>query len=314
MARQNSHADVFVLGSFVAACSAKVARLPLAGESLRADAFTLEAGGKGFNLMIGARRLGASIDGLLAVGADLFAEMAKPALVRADLPVCMLRRCDGTTGSGIGFVDQTGENCLAVHPGANLRLSAAHVRDASDAIRGAKLVLAQFEIGDEPIAEAFVLARSTGVPTLLNPSPYRAIDPHILAHTSILVLNRIEAAQLANAFGIEDAVADDRWTKVAAALLRRGPENVVITLGAEGAFACRANGRPEFQPSFAVEVVDTMGAGDAFTAGLAVGLCEGRPFADCLRRAAACGALAARRLGVFEALPTREELDRFLGI
>lgn len=314
MARHDSAASIFVLGSFVAACSAKVVRLPVAGESLRADAFTLEAGGKGFNLMVGARRLGASVDGLLAVGADLFAELAKPALMQADLPAEMLRRCDGATGSGIGFVDRSGENCLAVHPGANLRLSAAHVRDACEAIRDAKLVLAQFEIGDEPIAEAFALARSAGVPTLLNPSPYRAIDRHVLAHTSILVLNRVEAAQVARAFGVESAAADGQWTKLAAALLGRGPESVVITLGAEGASAWHANGRSEFQPAFAVEVVDTMGAGDAFTAGLAVGLCEGRPFEDCLRLAAACGAFATRRLGVFEALATYQEVQQFLRI
>lgn len=314
MASHNSEASVFVLGSFVAACSAKVARLPLAGESLRAEAFTLEAGGKGFNLMVGARRLGASVDGLLAVGTDLLGTLAKPALSRADLPVGMLRGCDATTGSGIGFIDQNGENCLAVHPGANLLLSATHVREASGAIRGAQLVLAQFEINDEPIAEAFLVARSAGVPTLLNPSPYRAIDTRILAHTSILVLNRVEAAQLAHAFGVDSTAADDRWMKLAAALFDRGLQSVVVTLGPEGAFACSANGRAEFQPSFAVDVVDTMGAGDAFTAGLAVGLCEDRPFSDCLRRAAACGALATRRLGVFEALPTRKQLEQFLKV
>src|SRR5579883_1227553 len=132
---------IFVLGSFVAACSAKVKHLPKPGESLRAEAFTLEAGGKGLNLAVGARRLGVAVDGLLAVGSDLFAQLAEPALLRADLPVRMLRRYPGPTGSGIGFTDAAGENCLAVYPGANFALSAADVRAAADAISRATLVL-----------------------------------------------------------------------------------------------------------------------------------------------------------------------------
>jgi ribokinase len=88
---------------------------------------------------------------------------------------------------------------------------------------------------------------------------------------------------------------------------------VVITLGPEGALLCRRDGPPLHQPAFRVDVVDTLGAGDAFAAGLAVSLVEGRTWEEALRRAAACGALATRRLGVFDALPSRAELDAFLG-
>src|SRR5579859_1532447 len=96
---------IFVLGSFVAACSAKVEHLPRPGESLRAQAFTLEPGGKGFNLAVGARRLGAAVDGVLAVGDDFFSQLARPALVNAGLSTDMLRTHKGATGSGIGFTD-----------------------------------------------------------------------------------------------------------------------------------------------------------------------------------------------------------------
>jgi ribokinase len=303
-------APIFVLGSFVAACSAKVARLPSPGESQAAEAFTLEAGGKGFNLAVGARRLGADVDGLLAIGDDLFAQIAAPALARAGLPESMLRRFDGPTGSGVGFTDARGENCLAVFPGANLRLSAAEVRDVADAVRQAELVLAQFEIGDAPIVEAFELAHMIGVKTLLNPSPFRAIDPKILTHCTILVLNRVEALA---ALGLkEERVGPEAMRDHAAQLMALGPEVVVVTLGADGALLCRRDAAPLYQPAFRVETVDTLGAGDAFAAGLAVSLVDGHGWALALRRAAACGALATRRLGVFDALPTREELENFL--
>jgi ribokinase len=307
---------IFVLGSFVAACSAKVERLPRPGESLRAQAFTLEAGGKGFNLAVGARRLGASVDGVLAVGDDFFSQLAGPALVSAGLSTDMLRMHQGATGSGIGFTDATGENCLAVYPGANLKLSAEDIRAAGDSVARARLVLAQFEIGDEPIMEAFRLARGAGALTLLNPSPYRDVSAQILAHTSILVLNRVEAVHMGSASGMvtaQDAVSVNSLQSLAKQLLELGPETVIITLGGEGALACRREGTALHQPAFAVEVVDTLGAGDAFSAGLAVSLAEGRPFEQCLRRGVACGALATRRLGVLQALPDRAELEEFLG-
>ena len=314
----NDTMSVFVLGSFVVACSAKVSRFPRQGESLRAEALTVEAGGKGFNLMVGARRLGANVDGLLAIGNDVFGQFAAPALARADLPPHMLRSCRAQTGSGIGFIDPSGETCLAVHPGANLLLSAADVRVAADAIKRAKLVLAQFEIGDAPITEAFALARAAGVTTILNPSPFRMPSAEILSNTSIMVVNAVEAAALAEGLLAEGLDVDTRaagasaFDRVAAAVLGRGPHLFILTLGPEGALAFRPGQASLHQPAFAVDAIDTLGAGDAFTAGFAVSLLEARPLSECLRRAAASGALATRRLGVFDALPTRDEHDVFL--
>jgi len=294
---------VFVLGSFVAACSAKVERFPLPGESLAARTFTLEAGGKGFNLMVGARRLGVAVDGLLAVGDDFFSGLAIPALEREGLAASMLRRHAGQTGSGIGFAAPDGENCLAVYAGANLLLSADDARGCAASIRGAAMVLAQFEIADEPILEAFRIAREAGVPTLLNPSPFRAPSEELLSSATILVMNKVEAEAMAGVRGLSD-VAD--LASSARALLALGPELVVTTLGADGA-AAWSRGETLRQPAFPARSIDTLGAGDAFTAGLAVLLARGRPLAEALRFAAACGALATEKLGVLAALPTARE-------
>jgi ribokinase len=84
-----------------------------------------------------------------------------------------------------------------------------------------------------------------------------------------------------------------------------------VTDGARGVWFTQGDGLSHL-PAFPVRPVDTLGAGDAFSAGLAAALVEGRPFEECLRRAAACGALATRRIGVLAALPTRAELERFL--
>jgi ribokinase len=309
----NRSASLFVLGSFVVACSAKVSHLPQPGESLSAEAFTAEAGGKGFNLAVGAHRLGASVDGIFAIGTDLFSQLAEAAFSQAGLSPAMLRRVGPKTGSGIGFTDARGENCLAVYPGANALLTAQHIGSVRQALERAGLVLAQFETGDAPVLEAFVLARRAGVRTLLNPSPYRPIDPLILQHTTILVLNQVEAVRMAEALEVHGlTVSSPARDRLAAALMERGVETVVITLGADGAHAYRKDAAPVYQPSFPVEVVDTLGAGDAFTAGFASGLVGGCSVEQSLRAAAGCGAIVCMGLGVFDALPTRAELDAFL--
>ncbi|WP_210207461.1 ribokinase [Microvirga aerophila] len=307
-------ASLFVLGSLVVACSAKVSRLPQPGESLCADAFTIEIGGKGFNLALGAHRLGARTEGIFAIGNDHFSQLAHKVFSQTGLSPTMLHPVDGPTGSGIGFTGERGENCLAVYPGANRLLSAHHIRAVEQAVRGAGLVVAQFEIGDEPILEAFSLARAAGARTVLNPSPYRPVDPRILERTSILVLNRVEADCIADSLGLGDAEPglSRPFGRLADALLGRGLEMVVVTLGREGAVAYKQNAIPLRQPAFPVDAVDTLGAGDAFTAGLVTGLMEGLSLSDSLERAAACGAILCERIGVFDALPTVTELGLFI--
>ncbi len=308
-------ASMFVMGSFVAACTVKVPRFPEPGESLAAEAFTLEAGGKGLNLAVGSRRLGATVDGLIAVGSDPLAALAEAALAEAGLPLGMLRRFPGPSGAGTGFTDGNGENCLAVHAGANARLSPEDVQAVAPRLRRARLVLAQFEIGDPAIAAAFAAAREGGAVTILNPSPFRRLDEAILRNTRILVVNRVEAARLERDLGLARSPPGDAETlrPLAEAMAARGVETLVVTMGDSGAVAFHPPGRVTRQPAFPVAPVDTLGAGDAFTAAFAAAMLERLPFETCMRRGAAAGALATTRLGVLNALPTREALAAVLG-
>lgn len=307
---------VFVLGSFVVACSAKVLRFPRPGEALAAEIVTIEPGGKGFNLAIMARRLGANVDGVLAIGDDLAAAFAAPALARADLPADMLVTIPGPTGSGVGFTDAGGETSVAIASGVNLAVSRAHIRERRGAIARAALAMAQFETADDPIAETFDIARRAGVPTLLNPSPFRPISPEILQRTSILVVNETEAGDLASAIGHDPAVTADsgRFAAVLApAIMALGPDLVVMTRGAAGAVAVPRDGAALSQAGIAVATVDSLGAGDAFAATLGVGLARKHGLAEALRLAAAAGALTTTRHGVFDALPTDEAIRALLG-
>lgn len=299
---------VFVIGSLVVACCARVARCPEPGESLMATDFIMEAGGKGFNVAMAVHRLGVAVDGVFAVGDDapgLFMRKHFSEMGLAEDALCIL---ETATGAGIGLIQEDGENRIAVYPGANAHLSADHVAAKADRLRGASLVFAQFEAPDAPISSAFALARGAGVTTMLNPSPYRPISEAILTATDVLVVNEREAVALA---------VDRHWAGpyegLAASLAEAGVSGLIVTRGGRGALGWWRGERIE-QPAFAVEVVDSIGAGDAFTGGVIAALVNGESFADALRWGCAAGALATTRLGLLQALPDMVRLHRMLGV
>jgi ribokinase len=267
----NTVPHIFVVGSFVAASTACVQRLPKPGESLLARSIALEAGGKGFNLAVGARRLGATVDGIVPVGSDTLSNLAVSALEQAQLPLTMLQRYGGATGAGMGFIDEEGENCLAVYPGANAALSAADVRARQGEIAAAAITTAQFEVGDEPIEAAFDIARGAGRCTVLNPSPFRMPPPSLLSATSVLVLNAVEAGCFSDAgskpAGVSDATSSAQLEAFARSIQSFGTEVVVVTLGAQGAILFRRGHEGSRHPACPIRAVDTLGAGDAFACG-----------------------------------------------
>lgn len=288
---------VFIVGSFVAACTVMVDRLPDRGESLRASRFLLEPGGKGFNVAVGAARLGARVDGLFAVGADRLEGFARRAFAEQGLPGDLPLAIPGaTTGGGVGLIEPDGANRIAVCPAANDALDSGHADAAAARIAGAALVYAQFEAGDAVIARAFAHARAAGVSTVLNPWPFRPIVPAIAALTDVLLLNQTEAQALSDWVG-----AAGPWCQQA------GIGTLIVTQGAQGA-SLEAAGRVIEQPAFAIAAIDTTGAGDGFAAALIVALAQGRPLAEALREGCAAGALVATRHGVLDALPDRAML------
>lgn len=95
-------------------------------------------------------------------------------------------------------------------------------------------------------------------------------------------------------------------------VLARGPRHAGVTLGREGYQWRETGGGGGAVPGFAIDPVDTTGAGDAFHGAFTLMLAEGLPVAECARRAAAVGAMKCTRLGSRAGLPTPAELDRFL--
>jgi ribokinase len=305
---------ILVLGSYVQATCLCVAQLPRPGESLAASALEMEHGGKGFNLAIGIHRLGVPVAIALAVGTDAAGDELSRFLCEEGIDDRYVVRLGDHSGFGVGFIAPNGENFLAVYPGTNALLRAAHLSGALESLRREDWIYAQFEIDEEPILASFRYARDQGARTVLNPSPWHIPDPALLKVTDILVVNGSEAALL---LGLDSGAvrSPQLWLSLLSEWVARSGwqgELIVATLGAEGCVAVSRDNPPLYQPAYPITPVDATGAGDAFSAGLMAGLASGMPLTDALRWANACGAWVASRMGVLRALPRAMEVDDFI--
>jgi ribokinase len=292
---------IVVFGSINLDLVAHVARLPRAGETIAGRSFATHAGGKGANQALAARRAGAGVALFGAVGVDAFAEPAL-ALMRSDgVDIGGVAARDAPTGVALIHVDDAGENAITVVAGANALASSSQVPDAM--LGPATTLLLQLET---PAREGLALARraqAQGARVVLNPAPIQALDAAWLEVLDVLVANETESAMLASAFGLP---AQPR--AFVTALASRSSMAACVTLGAQGAVAaCRTE---VFDvPGLAVEVVDTVGAGDAFVGALAAALDRGFALRAALARAGVASALACTKHGAQDAMPRIDDIE-----
>jgi len=299
---------IVVVGSSNTDMIVKLPHLPKPGETVSGGAFSTAAGGKGANQAVAAARAGADVGLVARVGDDSFGEQATKGFVGDGIDVRHVTP-DPASPSGVAliFVDDGGENCIAVAPGANAVLTPEDVDAAEELITGAQVLVMQLETPIETVHRAAALAREHGVRVILNPAPARELSDEILGNVTILTPNESEAEMLT---GIQ--VSDDAGAEEAArALAARGVDTVILTLGSRGAFVFEKDSG-ELVPGFEVQAVDTTAAGDVFNGSLAVGLAEGMPLTGAVRFANAAAALSVTRLGAQPSAPTRSEIETFL--
>ena len=143
---------------------------------------------------------------------------------------------------------------------------------------------------------------------LLNLAPAKQMPASLLAQLDYLILNESEATLLT-----EIAVSDVSSARQAAQALRQmGCGTVIVTLGEKGALLSHADGEKHVS-GFAVDVVDTTAAGDAFVGAFAVAVTEGKSLAEAVRFANAVGALTVTKLGAQPSLPRLAEVERLVG-
>ena len=289
---------VTVLGSLNTDISLPVPRLPGPGETVLAAApASIGTGGKGANQAVAAARLGAAARMVGCCGADEFGRRLRAALAAEGIDVTGLRTVTGAaSGLALITVDPAGENVIAVAPGANGLAGEAEVAAAFDA--PCDVLVMSAEIPVAVLAAALRQAATHGIRTVLNLAPIPEGAQELLAdRPGWLVVNAHEAAAL-----LGQEAGDEAQARAMAVRLAGDGGHAVITLGAAGAVLA-GPGRTAAVPGFAVPVVDTVGAGDAFVGALAVALATGLEPAEAVRAACAAGAAATTRRGAQDGLP-----------
>lgn len=300
--------SVLVVGSSNTDMIIKVQRIPKPGETILGGEFATAAGGKGANQAVGAARAGGQVTLIACLGPDVFGDQALAGLVADGINVQhVVRHATSPSGVALIFVGQDGENSIAVASGANNLLSPADVRQAAAAFREASVVVLQLETPLETVMAAAELAVAAGARVILNPAPARALPDELLRQVYLLTPNESEA-QLLTGVAIDSEVAAARAAEL---LLARGVQNVVITMGAQGARLAGKEGRT-FVPAYEVKAVDSTGAGDIFNGTLAVALAEGKPLVEAVQFASAAAAISVTGLGAQSSAPTRKEIQQLL--
>lgn len=279
-----------VVGSVNLDLVASGAPLPQAGETVTGARFAQHPGGKGANQALAARRLGAEVHMIGCVGDDALAEAALTLLRRDGVDVSNVMSELGTaTGVALIAVSPEGENQITVASGANSRVGPSDVAG----LPKCNVILTQLEVPVTAVEAASRVAAETGALMAINLAPAMGVPPQLLKDADLLIVNEIEAEFYGDA------------------LHERGGL-VALTLGGDGAALFKMGKEIARVPAFAVDVVDTTGAGDTFCGALAVALAEGQAPQQALRFASAAAALAVTRAGAQPSLPKREQVEALL--
>ena len=280
----------------------EVPRLPLPGETVTGGRFSIHDGGKGANQAVAAARAGARVELIGAIGDDEHGRRAMAALQREGIGLGGLRvHPTEPTGVALIAVGPRGENQIAVALGANDTLEldeADHARIAS-----ADVVLTSHEVPAAVVLDTLAAVHAAGGRSILNPAPARALSADILHLGPILTPNEHELVV---------AIGNDVTETALDELVARHAGPVVVTQGAAGALLAQGSERERFPGFVAPAVVDTTGAGDAFSGAFAAEIARGADLFTAARSGVVAGSLATTIPGAYPSLPHREAMNAHL--
>ena len=295
---------VVVIGSCNTDMVVKANRLPVPGETVLGGTFYMNPGGKGANQAIAASRLGAEVTFISKIGYDLFGLQALE-IYKSEKINTEFIFTDQKSPSGVALisVDSFGENSIIVAPGASRSLSIEDINKAEEKIKEADIILMQLEVPIETAEFAATIANKYNRKVILNPAPASTLSDTFLRNIHTILPNRIEAEMLSGIKVIDIESAH----RAAKTIGDKGIENVVITLGKDGAYV-KEKDKYAMIPAKQVETIDTTVAGDVFCGAFSVCLSEKHSLTEAVEFANAAAAIAVTRIGAQSAIPYKMEV------
>jgi len=280
-------------------------QFPKPGETIFGQKFDLGFGGKGANQAVAARLCGAEVFMVARVGSDLFGPATIENFRKQGIDPTHVKQVEGLS-SGVApiFVEPNGQNRILVVKGANDALKPADVDAAAETLKAADCIVLQFEIPVETVYYTIEFARQHGIRCILNPAPAQPVDLAALKDLDYFVPNESEGETITGlpVKNIEGA------RRCAEKLVASGIRRVIITLGANGSLLAGRDGSEHVAP-FAVNAIDSTGAGDAFIGSFAVFLGEGVPETEAVRRANLYAGLSTTGVGTQKSFYDRVRFD-----
>ena len=236
---------VTVLGSLNVDTILRIPRLPQPGETLKMDDIGVAGGGKGANQAISAARSKSHVTFIGGVGNDVQGEMMLKLLKEDGININNVAKLNEGTGQAFILLQESGENSIVIYGGANQAIKTTVIQNAMNDIKDSDFLVAQFETPLEVTNEAFKLARELNVKTILNPAPATDILDELKKNIDLIIPNETEAELLT---GIK-VVDEDTCRQAADKLIDQGINNVIITLGKQGAYYKTKDGICELVPA-----------------------------------------------------------------
>lgn len=307
-----SRREVYCVGNAVADILARpVDRLAPSGTSQPLEDVVLAPGGNSINTAVTLARLGISVCIASAIGNDRFGQFMRDRVRAEGIDDDGLVTFPGAkTSTSIVLVESSGERRFLHLRGVSALFSGSNL-DWGQVV-GARIfhyasALAMPAFDETSLAPAFKRAREMGCLTSMNicwdvrGRWLKTLQP-VLAYTDFLFPNRAEGRQL---------TGETEPPVIAARLREMGVHTVIVKLGPAGCYVDSPEGSFT-SPGFAVQPVDTTGAGDCFAAGFLAAICRDRSLPLAARDANATGAFATLGLGAADSAPTLSQLEDFL--
>ena len=292
---------VLVIGSSNTDIVMQVPHLPRPGETVIGTGMQVVQGGKGANQAVACARMGGQTVFVASIGNDDFGETAIEGYRNDHLDLTHIVRSEEPTGTALIHIEQSGENCISVNPGANAGLKAALLtHDMFDEI---DLLLIQLEVPGETVMRAIEMARSLNIRVMLNPAPAVELPELDFADLFLFTPNETETEFYT---GVR-VTSEDSAAEAASVLRQKGCDGVIITMGAQGVY-CSTSSVEGLIKGYIVNPLDTTAAGDVFNGALAAGLSAKEDIHRAINIAQAAAALSVTRLGAQPSIPRRQEV------
>ncbi|NBB29800.1 ribokinase [Cellulophaga sp. BC115SP] len=295
---------IIVVGSSNTDMVIKAEKLATPGETVIGGKFLMNAGGKGANQAVATARLGCPTVFVCKIGDDIFGRQARQQFVQEGINTDFVV-VDTENPSGVALinVDARGENCITVAPGANAHLSIEDIENASSIFERDNILLIQLETPIKTVEYTIQKAYKSGLKVILNPAPAAQLSSSVFPFIHTITPNETEA-ELLTGVKVTDFESAQKAGQVFAAL---GVQNIIITLGAKGAYLKSADFEGVIEAP-QVEAIDTTAAGDCFSGALAVAIYEEKILSEAVKFACKAASIAVTRMGAQASMPSRAEM------